>query len=224
MIIVVAAEKGGVGKSTNAITIACRIKLDGADVVLVDTDTSATAIGWSDIRVQNKIEPPNQVTQNLRQPLPAVIDFAEKYDAVVCDLGAGDYAKMRDLALAADLFLVPTRVGQPDLESTVRLYEAVRSLDGRHKRGRVPLVVAMNATPAAWNNTEDAEARAALEAACPGITILKSSLRDRKVWRDAGKVGRSIYEMPKRDAEKAVAEFEDLFIEALQFANVKETA
>ena len=32
---------------------------------------------------------------------------------------------------------------------------------------------------------------------------------------------------PKRgrpDAEKAVAEFEDLFIEALQFANVKETA
>ena len=108
MIIVVAAEKGGVGKSTNAITIACRIKLDGADVVLVDTDTSATAIGWSDIRVQNKIEPPIQVTQNLRQPLPAVIDFAEKYDAVVCDLGAGDYAKMRDLALAADLFLVPT--------------------------------------------------------------------------------------------------------------------
>lgn len=223
MIIVVAHEKGGVGKSTLAVNIASRIKLGGGDVVLVDTDTSATSIGWSEIRVQNGVEPAIQVTQNSRQPLPAVIDFAEKYQAVICDLGAGDYTKMRDLALAADLFLVPTKVGQPELESTVRLFEAVTALNPRHKRGRVPLVFAMNSTPAAWNNSEDLEARAALEAACPGIVILESSLRERKVWRDAGKLGRSVYEMPKRDAEKAIAEFEAMFVQALEVANSEET-
>ena len=217
MIIVVGHEKGGVGKSTLAINIASRIHTDEPSVVLVDTDTSASSSGWSTIREHLGVTPALTVVQRSASPGATVVDLAGRYDAVVCDMGAGDYQKLRDLTTICDLLIAPTQVGQTDLESTVRLWQACRKLDPAHKKGHVPMVVASNRAPVEWNNTEATDAREALQTACNGIVVLDAVLRDRKIWRDAGKQGRSIFEMPPRDSEKAVKEFDEMLQEALRY-------
>lgn len=215
MIIVVGHEKGGVGKSSLAVNMAFRIAREGARVIVVDTDSTASSIGWYDIRSAEGIQPVIPVVQNVTNPAPAIIDMSSAYDAVVCDIGARDYTKLRDFARIADLWIAPTQVGQSDLDSTRALVDAFRRYDADHKHGKVPLVIAMSRTPVGWNSPEEQDARDYLLATSPGIDLLKASVRDRKVWRDAGRAGRSIYEMPKRDADKAVTEFEALFEEAV---------
>ena len=139
--------------------------------------------------------------------------MSETYDAVVVDVGARDYARLSDLAKIVDLWIAPTRVGQGDLESTVELAYAFEKADRNHKNGKIPLIISPNAVPGAWNSTEGEDAITALREALPTVPVTSSLVRDRKVWRDAHKLGRSIFEMPLRDREKAETEFKAMFEE-----------
>lgn len=50
MILAFLGSKGGTGKTTLAIHVAAGLALDGARVLLVDTDTQGSALDWSAIR------------------------------------------------------------------------------------------------------------------------------------------------------------------------------
>ena len=52
-------QKGGVGKSMTAITLAVAAELEGKKAVVIDLDPQATACSWSDRREQR---------QNLKTP------------------------------------------------------------------------------------------------------------------------------------------------------------
>jgi chromosome partitioning protein len=223
LIFVIGAEKGGVGKSTLAETFAYRIVADATlSAILFDTDTTATVAGWSAIRQAAGLVERVSVVANTRNPTSAIVDLATKYDAVIVDVGARDYERMRELAVIADLWVLPTRVGQPDLESTVELCETLKAADGRHKNGKIPLVIVLNQVPN--SPSEEADAREALAAVLPNIPVGATAIRERKVWRDAGRAGKTIFEMPRRDAEKAVAEFEAFFLESLTFQSITKSA
>ncbi len=222
MIIVFGKEKGGVGASTLTINYGHRVTQEGVSTIVVDTDTQATTTSWFALRGEAELDLPFSVVANPTNPAPAIVDLSTRYDAVIVDVGARDYAKMNELAKIADLWILPTRIGQPDLQSTVNLAESLRSIDARHKHGRVPMVVVLNQLPNIWNSVEEADAREALQAALPDVPLAAQGIRDRKVWRDAGRLGKTIYEMPKRDSEKAVAELEAIFTETLTYQSQKQ--
>lgn len=215
MIVVVGHEKGGVGKSSIAVNLAYRIAREGASVVVMDTDSTSNSVIWHARRSENEVEPPIPVVQNILSPAPAIIDLSSKYDTVVCDIGARDYEKLRTFSKIADLWVAPTQVGPNDLDSTVRLVNAFNEMGANHKRGKVPIVVMLNNVPAGRSKEEEIEAREYLQSQCSELTILESAIKHRKVWRKSQGLGRSIYEMPKRDAEDAVLEFEAFFQEAV---------
>jgi chromosome partitioning protein len=214
MIIEIGNEKGGVGKSTYAINLAAYLAKQKYSVVLVDTDSQKTSSHWGELRTHHGLPHNFVIVDKSVDPTEHIRKLAETYDAVVVDVGARDYVRLSDLAKIVDLWIAPTRVGQADLESTVELAYAFEKADRNHKNGKIPLVISPNAVPAAWNSTEGEDAIEVLREALPNVPVTTSLVRDRKVWRDAHKLGRSIFEMPQRDREKAEIEFKAMFDEA----------
>lgn len=216
MIIGIGAEKGGVGKSSTAWTLAAYLatrqrvgegkKKRLAKVMLVDTDTQRTSSKWGALR-DPSMPLPFRVMEKISNPAPEIIKLAEDYDAVVVDVGARDYAGLADLARIVDLWIAPTRVGQGDLMSSLEMATALNTVHSKHKNGHIPLCFLVNAVPGAWNSTEAQDAIDALTAALPTGKVLTSTIRDRRVWRDAHKLGKHIFEMPAAAREKAEAEF-----------------
>lgn len=215
MIIEVGGVKGGVGKSTEAINLAAYLAKKYS-VVLVDTDPQLTASKWGELRTILGNKQLFTIVDKSVDPTDHILQLSEHYDVVVVDVGARDYARLAELARIVDLWIAPTRVGQGDLESTLALAEAFERANHRHKNGKIPLVISINAVPGAWNSTEGVDALEALQAALPNVPVLKSTIRDRKVWRDAHRLGKSIFEMPTREREKAEHEFTLMIKEALR--------
>lgn len=215
-IVVVGHVKGGTGKSTIANSFTRRA-MDETDVsvVLVDTDSTSSSANWGAIRAHHGTEPHVQVVQIIDAPSRSIIDLSEKYDVVVVDIGARDYTKVKDLARFADLWIAPTQVGQNDIASTVRLFEAFQDANRSHVRGQIPIGILFNKLAGAWNSSEEQDARDFLAEQCPGIHIFNASFKERKAWRDAGRIGNGITEMPLSSASKAREEFEAFFQESL---------
>ncbi len=217
MIIEVGNEKGGVGKSTISIAIAAWMAKQKYSVVLVDTDSQKSASKWGELRTHHGGEHEFLIVDKSVDPTAHILKLSEQYDVVVVDVGARDYERMTDLARIVDLWFAPTKTGQSDLESTVELAYAFEQANRKHKNGKIPLLIMLNAVPGAWNSSEGELALDALKQAVPHTPTLKNMIRDRKVWRDAHKLGRTIFEMPKAERDKAEVEFEGVMKEALKF-------
>lgn len=226
MIFTVGAEKGGVGKSTVAFTLASYLasqkvidaqtkKKRLAKVVLVDTDSTKTSTNWNAMRTQFGLDDLFTVVESTVQPIHVIIKLSAEFDAVVVDVGARDYDRLNELARISDLWIAPTKVGQGDLLSTVNMAHAFNTVNDKHKNGQIPLVVLVNGVPNVWNSIEGQDAIDALREAMPTGVVLNSMIRDRKVVRDAHKLGKSIFEMPAAQRAKAEHEFVSAITEAM---------
>lgn len=213
-VIVIGGEKGGVGKSTLAINTAAYLA-GSLSVILVDTDSQRTAVRWDELRTQYSREKHFTIVEKTVAPAPTIVQLAAKYDVVVVDVGARDYARLNDLSRIADLWIAPTRVGQGDLESTLDLAESFNEAHAKHKAQHIPLCMLVNCVPGAWNSTEGDDAVRSLSDAIPTGVVLKNIIRERRVWRDAHRLGATIFEMPAKQSEKAVDEFTAVMKEAL---------
>lgn len=226
MIFTVGAEKGGVGKSTIAFNLASYLstqdvvdpqsrKRRKAKVVLVDTDSTKTSANWNAMRSQLGLEELFTVVESTVQPAHVIIKLSAQYDAVVVDVGARDYDRLNELARISDLWIAPTKVGQADLLSTLQMANAFATVNEKHKLGRIPLAVLVNAVPNIWNSTEGQDAIDALKEAMPTGIVLNNTIKDRKLVRDAHKLGKSIFEMPAAQRQKSEAEFVSAINEAM---------
>lgn len=224
MNIIIGAEKGGVGKSQIAYNLAAYLASQqvgtgkekrNAKVMLVDTDTQRTSSKWGALRPEGS-PLPFRVVEKVSNPAPEIVALSEDYDAVIVDVGARDYAGLADLARIADLWIAPTRVGQGDLMSSLELAQAFNTVHAKHKSGHIPLCFVVNAVPGAWNSSEGQDAIEALEAALPTGKVLKSMIRDRRVWRDAHRLGKHLFEMPPSARERAEDEFVSMIDEAFR--------
>ncbi len=211
-------EKGGVGKSACAVSFACKVVADGADVIVVDADPQSTSASWQVLRDSEGVEPRVMVIQDTRNLRNNVLELARRHSVVILDIGANDYETLSDIATIVDLWIAPTKVGQSDCASTYRLVKAFEAINGRHKRGEIPIGVVVNMAPGPWNNSEHKDAQEFLRNACPNVRIFDTAIKDRRSWRDAGRVGKGITEL---NDQKASEEFIAFYNEALQFMQEK---
>jgi chromosome partitioning protein len=117
MILLVAAQKGGVGKSTLVVNIAVQLAMTGVDVAIVDTDTQGTCVQFIDRRDEAKIEPRIHCVQRTGKVGATLQELAKRYQVVIVDAGGRDSQELRSAATVADLMLIPTGASQPDLET-----------------------------------------------------------------------------------------------------------
>ena len=108
MVLAVVAQKGGVGKTTLACSIAAECQARGATVLLVDSDPQGTARTWSGIALDHEYPTPDLVsmgsTMHRRGQLARV---ASGYDVVVIDTPPHHSPTVKSALMVADVALLP---------------------------------------------------------------------------------------------------------------------
>ena len=122
----VVAQKGGTGKTTLCLAIACAAVRDGLTAAVFDLDPQATAASWgdrrgSDLPVVLSAQPP-RLARVLDAAAGQGVDLAMVDTAPRVEQGAVAAAR------AADLVLIPCRPAVYDLETVAATVDVIRAV------------------------------------------------------------------------------------------------
>ena len=193
MIILVASQKGGCGKSTTSVNICAELARKNKDVVLIDADKQGTAARWASDRNAGEVAPVIHCVQKFDNIRETLLDLDKRYEYVVVDTAGRDSREMRTGMTAADVLLVPFRPSQPDLDTLPHLVEVIaEAMDFNPKLKAYAMLTMAPSNPVV---NEANEAREYL-AEYPQLELLKTVVRDRKIYRDCmaegkGEIGRA---------------------------------
>ena len=131
-VIAVSNQKGGSGKTTIATHLGRALQIEGADVLLVDSDPQGSARDWAAVREDQPLTVVGIDRPTIDRDVKKV---ARKVDFVVID-GAPQAADLAVSAIkAADFVLIPVQPSPYDIWATSDLVELVKQrievTDGR---------------------------------------------------------------------------------------------
>jgi chromosome partitioning protein len=138
-IISVAQHKGGVGKTTLAISVAAELHKRGKNVAVIDSDLQRSACHWAEPgKLRFPVYEIALADQAVANWIRKVNEVATEYGFVVVDSAPGARAYVASIA-ASSLVLVPCTPSGLDLEGTVSALELVNEM--RLKRQGLPRVI-----------------------------------------------------------------------------------
>jgi chromosome partitioning protein len=186
--IAVIAQKGGVGKTTLAISLAVAAEQAGKRVLLIDLDSQASACNWKDRRKA----PTPAVMDAQPARLPSALQKAQEagIDLVVIDTPRSPEQAGLAAAKAADIVLVPTKPQILDIE-TLLMTGDVLSLAGQPHA-----LVVFSDAPTRGNRHESAKKKIDAEV---GIPVCPFMLMHRAPFHDAPALGLAVIEYSPRD-------------------------
>lgn len=218
MVITIGAEKGGVAKTRLSTHIAALAAANGVDVVLLDTDKQGSATSWSRIRNEEGVTPAIPVFALPPNPARELANLASRYTLVVVDIGAQNYRTMLECALLSDLVIVPCGADQQEVESTLNVFDTLRSMGPRHEKGLIPAHVVLTRVSPVEGAKATQELREYLLS--EGISVFDSQLAYRASWLATGKSGRAVFELKGKDRSvKAINEMQAVYDEILRRIN-----
>ncbi|MGI4831193.1 MAG: ParA family protein, partial [Janthinobacterium lividum] len=142
-VIVFASSKGGVGKTTSALTLACVLAHHGAPVTLIDADPNAPLALWSS-RFPDSVPAGLSVKTSGRNEVAEVIDSAlDPY--VLVDLEGSRNEEVSVAIGRADLVLIPMKGNQLDADEAVNVIKVIRRQESIFRR-RIPFRVFLSQT------------------------------------------------------------------------------
>ena len=123
IVIAVLNQKGGSGKTTIATHLARALQLEGADVLLIDSDPQGSARDWAAVREDQPLSVVGIDRPTIERDLKAL----GRKDFIVID-GAPQAADLAVSAIkAADVVLIPVQPSPYDIWATADLVELVKS-------------------------------------------------------------------------------------------------
>lgn len=210
MIILIGSQKGGCGKSTLATNIAAALAVNGKDVMLVDADKQGSSSNWFLDRSENKKLPPVHSVQKYDDVRASVLDLAKRYEYVIIDAAGRDSIELRTAMMIANIIVMPVRPSQFDLDTVPRMQEIFNDAKLLNPALQFKAVITMGSPNPIIHEAQEAQV---FFESYPNIKLLKTIIRERKVYRDAiSGVGLGVVEM---DNLKAKAEINGLLSEVL---------
>ena len=117
IIISLISQKGGVGKSTLARSIATVAATDGAKVFLVDTDyNQQTSVKWNKRRNEHNWKP--AINAEAFRDYNDALEFIDDYDIIIIDTKGYTDTETVALAKISDLIIHPSGLSLDDKEPT----------------------------------------------------------------------------------------------------------
>lgn len=139
-------SKGGSGKSTSALVLACELA-EAADVILIDADPRRPLVAWAQLS-----EPPSRLrvmsSGGERTIQDEIDEAAAEVPFVLVDL-EGMASQLATLAMSAsDLVIVPAQEQHQDAQAAIDTLGAVKRA-GRAARREIPTAILLTRTRAA---------------------------------------------------------------------------
>lgn len=140
MVITLCSSKGGVGKSTLAVSLAVEWAARGKRVLVLDGDPQGTSCAWAELRAAEDLGGPTvlAVGDNVRS---VVLEVARDWDVILIDT-AGRQSKRVIAALReSDLALLPCTPAGPDVWALHETIETIREVQGIRDELRAAIVI-----------------------------------------------------------------------------------
>jgi chromosome partitioning protein len=208
IIITIAQQKGGAGKTTLAAHLALAWAASGRRVAIIDIDPQASLSAWFRLRRERGARTTSdiEVAALTGWRVAAEVERqARKYDVVLVDSPPHAATEARIAVRAASLVLVPVQPSPMDLWATKATLELART-------ERVPALLVLNRVPSRSNLTEAmlAEFREL------GVPIAQSLIGNRVALAASLAEGKGILEAAP--GSRAAQEIDALSQEVLGFA------
>ncbi|MGF1610272.1 MAG: AAA family ATPase [Kiloniellales bacterium] len=194
LVVAIASQKGGSGKTTLAGHLAVEADRRGAGpVALIDTDPQGSLADWWNERAAKTPHFAHTTRESLGRDIPRLRQLGMKL--VFVDTPPAITAAIRDVVQVADLVVIPTRPSPHDLRAVGDTVDLVESL------GK-PLVFVINAATRAAKITTEA----AISLSQHG-TLAPSILHHRVDFASSMIDGRTVMELPgeSRSSEEIAA-------------------
>lgn len=222
MVLLIAGEKGGTGKSMTAVNLAVAMVIKGLEVVLIDADRQPTTNNWAQHRLNEEslpLIPCFQMTG--KDLLPFIQSISAKYANVIIDVGGRDTPELRSALLAADLLFSPISPSQFDAETIPKLEELIDAAKLVNTNLQTFAFIC-RANPATNEKKELMEMFS--EIGTEHLQLADSVISDYVAYRKASRYGRGIIEHTvKREKERGEKELWSLYKEIMGAANGKKT-
>jgi chromosome partitioning protein len=222
MIVAVAGQKGGTGKSTIAVCLADEAAGRGRSVLLVDADPQGTARTWGEVAAEN--------AQTSRRPSayaePTIIAMGETmhrpdqlprlaagFADVIIDLPPRHGAVQRSALMVADVAVLPCGPSAADAWALASSIDLVREAQAIRADLRAVVCITRKQGRTALGKG----AREALEAG--GLPLLAAELGYRVAYQEALAAGAGVTRYAPRDA--SAREVRSLFDELVRFCDVQ---
>ncbi|MBV9950287.1 MAG: AAA family ATPase [Myxococcales bacterium] len=206
MIIAIAGQKGGVGKSTVAICLAVAHLQRGARVLLVDADPQGTVRTWAEVAREQGEELPTVLPMGARMHETGQLRaLAADHDVTVIDLPPRLGDVQRSALLVADVVVLPCGASAADAWALAASLEFVREARAEHEGLHACVLITRKQRRTALGRN----ARQVLSAS--GLQVLETELAFRVAYQEALATGQGISTFAPRDA--GAREIHDLAVE-----------
>lgn len=209
MIVTIANEKGGSGKSTLCLNLALKLMEANREVVVLDTDMQKSIEVFLNIRNEKELHsfPLYNRTGNITDTLK---QMSAKYENILIDTKGEDSKECQKAMLLSDLVIIPTTPSQLDIAVLLEMFERIKNIQAINEKLRVCIL--MNRIPPIpylkekqalidfiSENKEDLN-----------IDLLENVLHERIAYKRSVSEGLGVIEY---DEPKAKKEFEGLYNE-----------
>lgn len=209
-VIVLASSKGGVGKSTTALTLSHALAKGGARVTLIDADPNAPLEAWKNLTEGHIPERFTLETQVNETDIVDRIDAASERDTfTIVDLEGSANMAVSYAIGRADLVLIPMQGSQLDANEAAKVIRLIRR-EAKMYRREIPYVAVLSRTsfikPRTARNIEE-------DLRDQGIPILPVEMTERDAFKALFSFGGTLYDLTDAEVsnpEKAVVNAERL--------------
>ena len=203
-VIVFASSKGGVGKTTSALTLACVLTHHGAATQLVDADPNAPLALWSK-RFPEGVPSSLRVTTAFRTDVAEVIDSSTS-PFVIVDLEGSRNEEVSVAIGRADLVLIPMKGNQLDADEAVNVIKVIRKQESIFRR-TIPFRVFLSQTSPVIMDKGMRDICAQMRE--NSIPMLNTAMVERSAFKAPFRLGGTIYELSEREAKNPATAIEN---------------
>ena len=206
-------QKGGAGKTTLAITLACGLKQQGLNVCLIDADPQGSVINWA---ARAEGTPYESLLPDVEKNDTVLIAKSlqrsrQRYDVTIVDTGsnlgfAGDNIQklLMNILREADHIFVPVGPSPLDIDASADFVDLLKDLWGRRAERLPQAHFVVNGVRKGTNLSREIKETLQISFEVP---VLDTEIQTREIYKSSLLHGASVFQTKEQDVTDNATHF-----------------